>query len=96
MKTFPHRDRPIFHRFAESLGDIIGVYVVNSLHPEIWQRESFACFENAECISTEVARRVQRNPSLPHDVPGMEHRTGNPSMEAFFRSHFSAAAFLIP
>ena len=62
----------------ERLCDVIGVNVMNGLHPAIRQRHLLAASETIEHIGVEVASRREGYPSRSDDVAGMEHGSREP------------------
>ena len=56
------------------MGYIVGVDVMHCLHAEMGQREFPSLCKGGEGFGVEVALRVDRIPSRPHEVAWMENR----------------------
>jgi hypothetical protein len=78
MKTLADCGVAPRHRLHEGPRDVVSVNVMNRLLTQIWEKHLVSRREFREYLRVEIAGGVEWKPAGSHEMPGMQHRRGEP------------------
>lgn len=87
---------PVDGRLHKRLRDVVRVHVVQCLPAQIRQTDLPAGCQIRKHRRIEVCRRIQRNPTRPHQVARVQHRRRKAMTRASASRYASISAFRIP